>query len=297
MKSSRRLWKPLLLTVVVLALAVVVFKLLEVRGTFDKPRPVSEAGGNAVLAGLSGHHIAGRVYLTGPPNSSAPLVVVLHGDAPTRNPSYQYAFASELAKAAPGTYVVALLRPGYADPYGAKSDGDRGFASGENYTSDVVMYMAAAIQSLKSQWEAPSVVLVGHSGGAAIAADISALHPGLVQHVFLISCPCDVPAFRHHMAKLQRDPVWLLPVHSLSPQETLDRMPPGNTTITAISGSDDPLALPAYSKAYLAKASARGIAASMITITNKGHEILLEPAVIQDIANAVKLEGSHSSLK
>ena len=165
MKSSRRLWKPLLLTVVALALAIVAFKLVEVRGTFDKPRPVSEVGGNAVLAGLPGHHIAGRVYLSGAPNPSAPLVVVLHGDAPTRNPSYQYAFASELAKAAPGTYVVALLRPGYADPYGAKSDGDRGFASGENYTSDVVMYMAAAIQSLKSEWEAPSVFLVGHSGG------------------------------------------------------------------------------------------------------------------------------------
>jgi pimeloyl-ACP methyl ester carboxylesterase len=288
MKSSRRLWKPLLLTVVVLVLAIVAFKLVEVRGTFDKPRPVSEAGGNAVLAGLPGHHIAGRVYLTGTPNHSAPLVVVLHGDAPTRNPSYQYAFASELAKATPGTYVVALLRPGYADPYGAKSDGDRGFASGENYTSDVVMYMAAAIQSLKSEWEAPSVILVGHSGGATIAADITALHPGLVQHAFLISCPCDVPAFRHHMAKLQWGPAWLLPVHSLSPQQTLDRMQPGNVTITAISGSDDPLALPAYSKAYIAKAAARGIAASMITIPNKGHEILLEPAVIQDIASAIR---------
>lgn len=293
MKNSRRFWKPLLFTVVVLAVAFVAFRLLEVRGTFDKPRPVSEAGGNAVLAGLSGHHIAGRVYLTGAPNRSAPLVVVLHGDAPTRNPSYQYVFASELAKAAPGTYVVALLRPGYADPYGAKSDGDRGFASGENYTPDVVMYMAAAIQSLKTQWETPSVFLVGHSGGATIAADITALHPGLVQHAFLVSCPCDVPAFRHHMAKLQRDPVWLLPVHSLSPQQTLDRMPPGNATITAISGSDDSLALPAYSKAYVAKAAAKGIAASMITIPEKGHEILLEPSVIQGIADAVKLGDPH----
>jgi predicted esterase len=287
MKTSRRLWKRLLLVVVLLILAVVGFKLLEVRGTFAKGRPASEAGGNAVLAGQPGHHIAGRVYLTGNPNPSAPLVVVLHGDAPTRNPSYQYLFASTLADAVPGTRVVALLRPGYADPYGAKSDGDRGFASGENYTPEVVDDLAAAIQSLKAQWGAPSVFLVGHSGGATIAANIAALHPGLVQHAFPVSCPCDVPAFRRHMAHLQWGPVWLLPVHSLSPQQTLDQMPK-DVKITAISGSDDPLALPQYSQLYIAKATAEGIAASMIAIPGKGHEILLEPAVIDDIANAVR---------
>jgi pimeloyl-ACP methyl ester carboxylesterase len=212
---------------------------------------------------------------------------VLHGDAPTRNPSYQYLFASRLAAAAPGTRVVALLRPGYADPYGAKSEGDRGFASGENYTSNVVVSLAGAIQTLKSQWGAPSVFLVGHSGGATISADITALHPGLVQHAFLISCPCDVPAFRHHMAKLQSSPVWLIPTHSLSPQQTLDRMQPGKAVITAISGSGDPLALPQYAEAYVAKANAKGISASLVTIPGKGHEILLEPIVIEDIAKTI----------
>jgi pimeloyl-ACP methyl ester carboxylesterase len=288
MKRPPHLFKRLFLLVAVLVLAIIGFKLLQVRGTFDKPRPVSEAGGTAVVIGLPGRQIAGRVYLEGPANPSAPLVVVLHGDAPTRNPSYQYLFASRLAAAAPGTRVVALLRPGYADPYGAKSDGDRGFADGENYTSNVVVSLAGAIQLLKSQWGAPSVFLVGHSGGAAISADITALHPGLVQHAFLISCPCDVPAFRHHMAKLQWSPVWLIPTHSLSPQQTLDRMKPGGIIITAISGSDDPLALPEYSQAYIASAAAKRIPASMITIPHKGHEILLDPAVIQDIANAVR---------
>jgi poly(3-hydroxybutyrate) depolymerase len=287
MKNPRRIWKWFAIAIVALILAMIGFKLLEVRATFAKGRPASEASGNAVLAGQPGHHIAGRVYLTGTPNPSAPLVVVLHGDAPARNPSYQYLFASTLADAVPGTRVVALLRPGYADPYGAKSDGDRGFASGENYTPEVVGDLAAAVQSLKTQWRAPSVFLVGHSGGATIAADLTALHSGLVQHAFLISCPCDVPAFRRHMARLQWGPIWLLPVHSLSPQQTLDRMPK-DAKITAISGSDDPLALPQYSQLYIAKAIAEGIAAFMITIPGKGHEILLEPAVIEDIANAVR---------
>ncbi len=218
---------------------------------------------------------------------AAPIVVVLHGDAPFVNPSYQYFFASKLAETAPGTRVVALLRPGYADPYGAKSDGDRGFALGENYTRKVVDDIAAAIQSLKSRWKEPSVILVGHSGGAAVAADVAALYPGLVQRVFLIGCPCDVPAFRRHMARLQRSPLWLLPVDSLSPLQTLQQMGT-ETTVMAISGANDSIALPQYACAYVAAATARGISASLIVIPARGHEILNDPVVIEDVAKAVR---------
>jgi predicted esterase len=282
----KRRWKLLLFTAVVILFAGIGVVLIASRGAFTASRPVSEAGGVAIVVGSPGHHMAGRVYFTGKPVSAAPMVVVLHGDAPFVNPSYQYAVASDIAAAVPGTHVVALLRPGYADPYGAKSDGDRGFALGENYTPAVVNDVAAAIQSLQLRWAAPAVILVGHSGGAAIAADVAALHPGLVRHVFLVGCPCDVPAFRRHMARLQWSPMWLLPSHSLSPLRTLDRMEKG-TKITAISGANDPIALPQYAHAYIAKATARGISASMLIIPGKGHEILNDPTVINDVAKAV----------
>lgn len=286
MKVAKRWWKFLLLAVVVLFLGMWGYQLIAVRGTFAPSRPASTAGGSAIIVGAPDHRIAGRVYLTGTPGSAAPLVVVLHGDAPFVNPRYQYAFASDVANAAPGTRVVALLRPGYADPYGAKSDGDRGFASGENYTPEVVNDVAAAIQALKSQWGASTVILVGHSGGAAVAANVAALHPGLVQHVFLAGCPCDVPAFRQHMARAQWAPLWLLPVHSLSPLQTLEQMQRG-TEVTAISGANDPITLPQYAQAYIAKAKAQGISATMIEIPNQGHEILNEPDVINAVAKAV----------
>lgn len=128
--------------------------------------------------------MAGRLYISGTPNPAAPIVIVLHGDALFVNPGYQYAFASNLSDKVPGTRIVALLRPGYADPYGAKSDGDRGFARGENYTPDVLNDVAVAIHSLKSQWQAAAVIPIGHSGGATIAADIVALNPGLVCSTF-----------------------------------------------------------------------------------------------------------------
>jgi alpha-beta hydrolase superfamily lysophospholipase len=283
--SLKRRWKQFLLGVLLALFAVMSYTFIASRGTFAARRPASQAGGSAIIVGAPGHRIAGRVYVSGTPSTQAPIVIVLHGDAPFVNPSYQYAFASDVADAATGTRVVAFLRPGYADPFGAKSDGNRGFALGENYTLDVVNAVASAIQSLRSQWNASSVILVGHSGGAAIAANIAALNTGLVRQVFLVGSPCDVPAFRQHMARLQGSPFWLFPVHSLSPMQMLSQMRDA-TQVTAISGANDPITLPQYAHAYIAKASAQGISASLIMIPNQGHEILNEPDVIREVAKA-----------
>jgi pimeloyl-ACP methyl ester carboxylesterase len=285
-RLARYTWKAVVLAAFAF-FALVAYELIAVRGTFAPSRPAAEAGGTTVLVGAPGQRVAGRVYISGAPTSATPLVVVLHGDAPYVNPSYQYYFGSHLADALPGTRVAALLRPGYADPYGDKSDGDRGFAVGENYTRQNIDRLASAIQSLKSEWQNPGVVVVGHSGGATLAADIAALNPGLVKHVFLVSCPCDVPAFRRHMARLQWSPLWLVPVRSLSPMQILDQVNK-STTITAISGSDDLIALPQYAQTYIAKAKTLGIPAEMIVLRGKGHEILNETVVVERIAAAVR---------
>jgi len=287
MAVTKRALKFGLLFVVLIALGAFAYVLVAVRGTFAPFRSSAAAGGNAILVGAPGHRIAGRVYHNGSPGSSVPLIVVLHGDAPFINPGYQYDVAVDLADTVQGTRVVALTRPGYADAYGAKSDGDRGFASGDTYTLNVTKQLAAAVQSLKEQWGAPSVILVGHSGGAAVAANIAALNPGLVQHVFLVACPCDVPAFRRHMARMQWSPTWLLPTDSLSPMRTLDRMDK-RTKVTAITGANDPVALPEYAQRYIAKAKSLGIPASMIVLPDKGHEILDDPAVITRVSQSVR---------
>ena len=284
----KKIWRWIrwaLLAGVVLILCSWIYAMIAVRGTFVAFRPATNAGGEAVEAGAPGHRIVGRVYLSGAPDAAAPVVFILHGDAPFIHPGYQYGVADDIAKAAPGTRVVGLMRPGYADRYGARSDGDRGFASGENYTAEVAHDLAEAMRELERKWQAPSVVLVGHSGGAAIAADIAATEPGLVHHVFLVACPCDVPAFRRHMAALQRSPMWLWPARSLSPIEALDRMDRA-TIVTAFSGSEDPLTLPAYAEAYVAKARSLGMTANLVTMPGKGHEILDDPAVEAAVAEA-----------
>jgi predicted esterase len=284
------LW--VVVALVVVFVATTAYSLIAVRGTFDKTRPSSEAPAVEYHARRAeGGEIVGREFgflVDKQPFwrsvAKRPLIVVLHGDAPFRNPGYQYAFASMLEKAAPGVVIDALLRPGYSDPYGLKSDGDRGFATGENYTAEVVSDIAKSIDRTTNNYTFSSVFLVGHSGGAAIAADVAALNPGLIDRLYLVGCPCDVPAFRKHMASTQHDPMWLLPVRSLSPMDTLDQMQTA-TVITAISGSDDPITLPIYARAYIEKAKARGLDATMITIPGEGHEILLDPRVIEIIAH------------
>ncbi len=286
MKRSKRIWVTVFLLTALVAIAAITWQLIAVRGTFAELKPLNEARGEPIVVGDDGHRLAGRAFGARSTGVST-LVVVLHGDAPFVNPSYQYKFAADLAQAAPESVVVALLRPGYRDPYGAKSDGDRGFAAGENYTAQVRDDVAAAIQALKSRYGATSLILVGHSGGAAIAADVAAGSGRLLQQIFLVGCPCNVPAFRRHMARLQWSPVWLLPVRSLSPDAELGKMDQA-IKITAISGSADPLALPEYAQAYIDKAAAQGIAASMVIAPGQGHEILNSAAVLKQITASLR---------
>src|SRR5262245_47698998 len=84
------------------------------------------------------------------------LLVVLHGDAP-RNPScptrecgepdYQDAFAAQVA-AGRDVIAVGFLRPGYTDPHGNTSDGERGQTTGDNYNARNTDAIAAAIAAL-----------------------------------------------------------------------------------------------------------------------------------------------------
>lgn len=123
------------------------------------------------------------------------------------------------------------------------------------------------------------MVLVGHSGGAAIAANIAAASPRLIDSLILVSCPCDVPAFRRHMARQQFSPFWLWPSESESPLETVERLT--LTRIFAITGEHDPITPVIYARAYTDAASRRGLSATLTILPDRGHEILHDEAVLE----------------
>ncbi len=87
------------------------------------------------------------------------LVVAIHGDAPFNKPDYQYVFAAKLAARHRDVVAVGLLRPGYTDPEGHTSDGERGEAVGDNFHVTNTDAIADVIGELKRRWNARNVVV------------------------------------------------------------------------------------------------------------------------------------------
>jgi pimeloyl-ACP methyl ester carboxylesterase len=137
----------------------------------------ASASENAIKVQGGPWRLDGRAYQSARLSAHPHLLVVLHGDAPGINPSYQYVFAQRAAAALNDVIAVGLLRPGYADGMGGKSEGSRGWAIADNYTAGDIASVAAALKALKTRYHAADLTLAGHSGGAALTADIIALYP------------------------------------------------------------------------------------------------------------------------
>jgi pimeloyl-ACP methyl ester carboxylesterase len=223
--------------------------------------------------------------------SGAPLVIVFHGDAPFERPDYQYRFAASAQRALPRETVAAVLRPGYEDPSGDKSQGSRGLATGDNYSPEVVAALDDVVHTLVNATGASRVTLVGHSGGAALAADVAELDPGQVSRLLLVSCPCDVSAWRLYMARRQFNPLWLLPTQSVSPSAGAARMS-ARTIVRLVVGSKDDVAPQRFSDALLVALPA-AVNARRDIEPGASHNILLDPFVLSELGE-LERDGPRS---
>lgn len=226
-----------------------------------------------------------RAFGAEAPGKVKTLVFVLHGDAPFAKPSYQYAFAADAAKL-PGVRAIGILRPGYEDKDGDVSPGVRGLTTGDNYTPDRVDAIGRAIADIEARYPGARHVIVGHSGGAAIAADLAALRPELIDGVLLVSCPCDLPKWRAFMKKKIPQAPFEKPVDSYNSIALVPRLNPG-LALSMMVGSADDTAPPDLTQAYAAAARARGIAVDLRILPGKPHDILNEPEVIPALADLI----------
>ena len=220
-----------------------------------------------------------ETFGTTPPAQVQTLVVVLHGDAPMSPPSYQYAAAKDFAAAVPNSAVVAVLRPGYTDAAGHHSPGERGLTNGDNYTKDRIDAVAQTIAVLRQRYPLARVVLLGHSGGGAIAADLAGTHAGLVDGLVLAGCPCMLDEWRAGMEKRMPDAPFEAPVDSLDPLQTVGGIP-STTRAAILVGANDETAPPALSRGYAEALALRGVATDFRILPGKGHEILDDPETI-----------------
>jgi pimeloyl-ACP methyl ester carboxylesterase len=215
------------------------------------------------------------------------LVVVLHGDAPFSRPGYQNTFAATVTATHRDVVAVGLLRPGYTDPQGNSSDGARGLTTEDNWNAKNTDAIAEAIGELKRRYHAHKVVVAGHSGGAAIAANILGRHPELIDAALLVSSPCDVDKWRQHMFQLRGQPVFQGTIDTLSPIERIKGMS-AQAHVTMMVGSQDTVTPPGLSERCQAVATKLSKNVRLVQLEGKGHEIFLDPAVFVELTPLLK---------
>src|SRR5579875_3636131 len=111
--------------------------------------PAGEAPPARVGAPLRWAGLWGRAWRSDRLGPRPRLVVVLHGDLAGPGDDYQYRFAEAASRSLQDAIVVAILRPGYADPAGLRSPGAHGLATGDNYTPAVIAALHAAVFAAK----------------------------------------------------------------------------------------------------------------------------------------------------
>lgn len=192
---------------------------------------------------------------------SPTLVVLLHGDTSSGGPAdYLVPFARSLARK--GVVTVSLLRPGYEDRTGRKSEGSHN-GRRDSYTAQNVDAVGTAIQTLKTRLRAGRVIAMGHSGGAAIIGVLAGRRPGLIDAAVLVACPCDIPSWRVERGRGE----WR---QSLSPHSYAAKVPK-QTTVVAITGSEDDNTSPRLARSYISSLTGHGGAARFEAAPGAGH--------------------------
>lgn len=206
-------------------------------------------------------------------SQGAPRVVValVHGDARGVLDQRQVDRWNDIGRslAGQGRAVVFLVRPGYRSPAGDSS----GYAHprDDDYTALNVERLAQALRELRRQSGAQHVVLVGHSGGAALAALVLGIHPDAADGALLLACPCDLPPWREHRGRQRNsDQTWR---RSLNPLDAVDGLHAGAPVHVAVGDRDDNT-LPEFSRRWADAAAARGVPVTFELAPGHRHESL-----------------------
>ncbi|AOT08119.1 alpha/beta hydrolase family protein [Pseudoalteromonas luteoviolacea] len=227
-----------------------------------------------------------QTYTADKATNAPVLLVALHGDSPFSGPSYQYFFASRLAEQSENLVAVGLLRPGYTDAMNQTSDGVRGQTNGENYNDERVKQVADAIKELKKRHRAHKVIVAGHSGGGAITAKIAAQFPALMDHAFIVSCPCDINAWRKYLFDRRGWNQFKGDIDVSSPIDLVKNIQ-SSTKITLMVGDADQITPPSLTKEYK-KALDKYNEKSELKIISGGHDIFLFPEVTSHLEKIIR---------
>ncbi len=216
----------------------------------------------------------------------ASMVVWIHGNATSGGPAQAHIRAAQrfaAMQASEDVLSVALLRPGYSDDKGNTSTGST-HGRADNWTRPTVESIGMAIERLRTRFRPKTVVLVGHSGGAAIVAVLAGLKPDIGDAVVLAACPCDLNAWRAGrpgQAWTSEDPMrWVSRIGAAM-------------KVRAMTGSRDDTTPAPLARDFVAKLQARGIDARFQEVSGVGHIELMSSSLLLDAVHAVIQEGKR----
>jgi predicted esterase len=193
------------------------------------------------------------------------LVVYLHGDGGrTIRPSDSLKHVERRINKKNVAHII-LMRPGYYDSTRNFSTGisDRRSRRGTSYNSHNVEEIALAIKKLQNYHKPKKIILVGHSGGAAIAALILGRHPGIANGAILAACPCNVNKWvQMGGTRSGRG--------ALSPHDYVENIGP-NITVIALTGTKDDNTFPILAAEYIEKLKQNNINAKFIGVESETH--------------------------
>ena len=205
------------------------------------------------------------------------LLIWLHGDGSGGKPaSYHLPIAEKAVETFDTANIVSvgLIRPGYPDGSGDSSSVAPGHdGRNDHYTGENVSEVAGAIRNLKKRYATKHVTVIGHSGGAATTAIILGMEPGLIDSAVLVSCPCDLVAWRAGRKAWTR---------SENPMDWAEKVP-STTRIVALTGSRDGNTIPDLAKRYVDALLARGVPARFSEIPGTAHNEALGAKEVNEV--------------
>ncbi|MEP6739655.1 MAG: alpha/beta fold hydrolase [Caldimonas sp.] len=212
------------------------------------------------------------------PTEPQTMIVWLHGDVSSGGPAdYHFAAAKKAAQefAADKVLSVALVRPGYSDGSGESSSvAFTQSGRSDHYTKDNIGEVGAAIERLRNRFKPSRVIVVGHSGGAATTAVLLGMKPGLIDAAVLVSCPCELVAWRSGRREWSR---------SENPIKWADRVDPA-VHVIALTGEKDDNTLPDLARGYVQALQARHVDAVFRALPDETHNgAFRSPAVLESV--------------
>ncbi|MCL1127886.1 alpha/beta hydrolase family protein [Shewanella surugensis] len=218
------------------------------------------------------------------------LVIAIHDDAPFGTVSYHNTFAKKVSGLAVNVVAVGLLRPGYKDERGRKSNGRKGWAVGDNYDRKRIEQIVVGIRILQQRYRPIKTIVAGHSGGAAITAKMLAYYPDLMDSALIVSCSADINAWRKDMLKLRSSLLFFGKIACTSPLDLVKTIS-NKAQIHVICGAEDEVTRPYLSERYVTKLIQAGKQVHYDVITGD-HDIFLHPFVLASVAKHIT--HSHS---